>query len=150
MAAPALSPSFRNRSAGFLANHMARLFAQALAEALQPLGLAPAQFMTLVELWREDGLTQRDLVRRLDVEQATMASTLNRMSRDGLIKRRPHPNDNRAQLITLTPRAKALEGPAIEAARAVNARALGSLSEDEQQRVIDSATRIIEGLRTVR
>ena len=36
----------RDRSAGYLANHMARLFAARLAEALAPLGLAPAQFMT--------------------------------------------------------------------------------------------------------
>ncbi len=39
------------RSAGFLANHMARLFAVALQRRIKPLGLAPAQFMTLLELW---------------------------------------------------------------------------------------------------
>ena len=74
----------KHRSAGYLANHMARVFAHALAERIRPLGLAPGQFMTLIELWREDGLTQRDLVARLDVEQATMANTLKRMERDGI------------------------------------------------------------------
>ena len=69
----------RARSAGYLANHMARLFAQRLHERIRPLGLAPAQFMTLLALWEEDGLTQRDLFERLDVEQATMANTLARM-----------------------------------------------------------------------
>jgi DNA-binding MarR family transcriptional regulator len=101
--------NFRDSSAGFLANHMARLFASALAEGLRPLGIAPAQFMVLLELWREDGLTQRDLVERLDVEQATMASTLNRMERDGLIERRAHATDRRAQLIHATDKARGLE-----------------------------------------
>ena len=75
----------KDESAGYLANHMARLFAIALNERIGPLGLAPAQFMTLLELWNEDGLSQKDLVQRLDVEQATMANTLSRMERDVLV-----------------------------------------------------------------
>ena len=55
----------KSRSAGYLANHMARLFAQHLHRRIRPLGLAPAQFMTLLELWDDDGLTQKDLVARL-------------------------------------------------------------------------------------
>ena len=72
----------KERSAGFLANHMARLFANGLQQRIRPLGLAPAQFMTLLALWDEDGLTQRELVQRLNVEQATMANTLIRMPAD--------------------------------------------------------------------
>ena len=46
------------------------------------------QFAVLLELWAGDGLTQKELVERLDVEQATMANTLARMVRDGLVERR--------------------------------------------------------------
>ncbi|KAB2858302.1 MAG: MarR family transcriptional regulator, partial [Bauldia sp.] len=52
----------RNESAGFLVNHLARIFERALAEGIRPLGLAPGQFMVLLELWREEGQTQRQLV----------------------------------------------------------------------------------------
>ena len=107
----------KTRSAGYLANHLARLFAQHLAAGIAPLGLAPAQFMALLELWREDGLTQAELCARLDVEQATMAGTLGRMARDGLIERRAHPVDRRAQTVHLTGRARALEAPATAARR---------------------------------
>ena len=86
----------KNQSAGYLINHLARIFAQALAREIKPLGLAPGQFMVLLELWREDGLTQRDLVGRLDVEQATLANTLSRMERDGLVRRAPHPTTSAA------------------------------------------------------
>ena len=99
----------KNQSAGYLANHMARLFAQGLQARIKHLGLAPAQFMTLLALWQEDGLTQRQLIERLDVEQATMANTLARMVRDGLIERRPHPEDGRAQVVCLTAKARADE-----------------------------------------
>ncbi len=133
----------KERSAGYLANHMARLFASALAERIRPLGLAPAQFMVLLELWQEEGLTQRQLVERLDVEQATMAKTLARMERDGLVLRRPHPHDRRAQAVDPTPKARALEASAKGFAAEVNAIALEDLDEAEREAFITMATRIV-------
>ena len=137
----------KTRSAGFLANHMARLFAKGLQQTIRPLGLAPAQFMTLLALWEKDGLTQRELVERLDVEQATMANTLTRMERDGLIERRAHPEDGRSQSIHLTQKAVALREPATNAARAVNGVALGDLSEEERLVFLDLTRRVIDALK---
>jgi DNA-binding MarR family transcriptional regulator len=137
----------KTQSAGYLTNHLARLFAHALHERIRPLGLAPAQFMTLLELWAEDGLTQRDLVERLDVEQATMANTLARMARDGLVVRRPHPQDGRAQQVWLTQKARDLERPATAAARAVNQTALEGFSDDERLQLLGLLGRAIESLR---
>ena len=126
---------------------MARLFAKALAEAVAPHGLAPAQFMVLVELWKTDGMKARDLTRRLDVEQATMANTLNRMVRDGLVVREADPRDSRAARIRLTDKARDLKKPAKAAARAVNARALGRLSRKEEDRFFDLVQRVSGALR---
>lgn len=92
----------KKKSAGYLANHMARLFAQGLHERIKSLDLAPAQFMTLLELWNEDGLSQKELVERIDVEQATMANTIRRMERDGLITRKQNQKDARSHTIFLT------------------------------------------------
>ena len=133
----------KNRSAGYLINHLARIFAQALARDIKPLGLAPGQFMVLLELWREDGLTQRELVDRLDVEQATLANTLVRMERDGLVRREPHPTDGRAQSIRLTPRARRLEGPATQAANAVNGRLLAGLDPEDRRRLVETMRTVI-------
>ena len=141
-------PFDKGRSPGYLANHMARLFATRLTEAVRPLGLAPAQFMVLLELWEEDGLTQADLVARLDVEQATMAGTLSRMARDGLVIYRPHPRDRRARTVHLTERARALQAPATEAAADVNRRALGALSPQKAAEFVDLMSEIIENLRS--
>ena len=114
---------FQHNSAGYLANHMARLFAAGLARRIQPLGLAPAQFMVLLELWHSDGRTQADLTAALDVEQATMANTLKRMERDGLILRMPSEEDRRA--------------------RARNALALAGLDEAERATFIALMRRVI-------
>ncbi len=136
------------KSAGYLANHMARLFAHGLHQRIKELGLAPAQFMTLLELWGGDGLTQKELVKRLDVEQATMANTLARMQRDGLVIRKPDKNDRRAQLVHLTPKARQLEIKATAAAMAQNKLALSELTPDEQQLFLDFMRRAIGAMKS--
>ena len=137
----------KSQSAGFLANQMARLFARSLQTRIAPLGLAPAQFMTLLALWEADGLTQKQLVERLDVEQATMANTLARMERDGLIVRRTHAADARAQCIYLTPRAIGMRDDATQAASMVNAIAMKGLSPQEAQQFLKLMTRVIGALK---
>jgi DNA-binding MarR family transcriptional regulator len=108
----------RTASAAYLANLLAKAAARALHARADGAGFAPGQFPVLLELWNGDGVTQRDLLDRLDIEQATMANTLSRMERDGLISRRRHPKDRRAQLVFLTARGKALQETALAAASA--------------------------------
>ncbi len=136
----------KNDSAGYLINHLARLFASVLQQRIKPLGLSIGTFPALLVLWEGDGLTQRELCERLDIEQPTMANTLARMERDGLIQRCKDPEDGRVQRIRLTDAARALQGPATAAAEAVNAQALGGLSRDERAALLGSIRRVIERL----
>lgn len=133
----------RDTSAGYLANHMARVFALALDVELHPLGLRLGAFPTLLLLWEGDGLTQRDLVQALDIEQPTMAATLTRMERDGLIQRSRDETDGRAQRIRLTARGRALEAPAKAAAQRINAIALRGFAEPERTAFLQAMRRVI-------
>jgi DNA-binding MarR family transcriptional regulator len=126
----------REESAGFLVNHLARTFATALQAGLKPLHLAPAQLMVLIELWQEGGLSQRQLIDRLTVEQATMANTLNRMERDG-----------RVQLIYPTQRALELEAEAKTRAQAINQLALSGFTNQERQAFFTGISRVMANLR---
>ena len=138
----------KDKSAGYLANHMARLFAQALHERIKPLDIVPGQFPALLALWERDGLTQKELIARLDIKQATMANTLSRMERDGLIRRTRHPTDAKAQQIWLTPRASSIRDTAYSAATQTNERALSDLSQADRERFVDFMRRAIEGLQS--
>jgi DNA-binding MarR family transcriptional regulator len=133
-------------SPGYLANHMARLFAQGLQERIAPLGIVPGQFPALLELWEQDGVTQKGLVAKLDVEQATIANTLTRMERDGLIRRTKHPSDARAQQIWLTPKANKIRDKAYKAATKQNAAALTDLSDKEQAQFVNYMERVIRAM----
>ncbi|MFD2112638.1 MarR family winged helix-turn-helix transcriptional regulator [Thiorhodococcus fuscus] len=136
----------KDESAGYLANHLARLFARELQARIKPLGLSTGTFPALLVLWEGDGLTQRELIEHLDIEQPTMANTLTRMERDGLIQRRKDPADGRVQRIWLTDQARALEGPATAAAEAVNADALAGLEYEERAAFQATMRRIIATL----
>lgn len=133
----------KDESAGYLVNHMARIFAQGLARRIRPLGLTTGTFPALLELWQQDGLTQKELVARLDIEQATMANTLNRMERDGLVTRRKDPKDGRAQQVWLTEHARQLQTPAIAEAAAVNDAALAVLDGEERAQFLALMRRVI-------
>jgi len=138
----------KNQSAGYLANHLARIFARRLTARIKPLGLTTGTFPALLELWESDGLTQKQLVERLDIEQATMANTLARMERDALIIRKKDANDGRVQRIWLTERGQDLRDPAIEAAMAENLETLSCLSEHEQREFVTTMQKIIAANRT--
>jgi DNA-binding MarR family transcriptional regulator len=136
----------RARSLGYVVNLQARLFAQALHRRISPLGVVPGQFAQLLALYERDGRSQSELCREVRIEQATMARTLQRMERDGLIERRSDPEDRRRTLILLTPRARRIEAALKRAATEVNALATKSLSQRDLDRLWFGLHRTIENL----
>ncbi|MDS7595783.1 MarR family transcriptional regulator [Agrobacterium tumefaciens] len=140
----------RDESIIYLATKMAREFTMALQKRASALGFSPGQFPILIELWHEEGLTQRQLLDRIDIEQATLANTLSRMERDGLIARKPHPTDRRAQIITLTPRGKELEANAIAATRGTEDALLSDFRQFERQLLAEYMRRAISCAKTAR
>lgn len=142
-------PFPRTASLGYQVNHLARLLAQALHQQIAPLGVVPGQFAQLLALFEEDGLSQRDLCDRVRIEQPTMANTLHRMERDGLIRRKPDAADGRRAQVMLTARARKLEDPLIAAAQDVNAMATRGITDQELFAFMDTIAKIINNLAVV-
>lgn len=90
-----------------LIGRAARMLTRLGDARLKPLGVAGAQIPILAALQDGSSLSQTALSRLACVEQPTMAATLSRMERDGLILREPDPSDRRSSLIRLTPAALA-------------------------------------------
>lgn len=59
-------------------------------------------WLVLRNLAEEDGLSQRELARRLSVEAPTLTRHLDRMAAEGLVKRRQDSVDRRVTRISLT------------------------------------------------
>ena len=136
----------RHRSPGHVVNYLARLFAKALYRRIGLHGVTRGQFPVLLVLWEQEGATQAELAERLAVEQPTMAGTLKRMERDGLIRRAPDPTDRRQARIRLTPRGRRLEEALTASARETNAVAMGGLSDADSTRLMSLVGRMVANL----
>jgi DNA-binding MarR family transcriptional regulator len=134
----------REQSAGYLTNWAARLFVRAIERRLAGGNAGPMPvFLALI-----DGavMTQKELATNAAVEQPTMANTLQRMERDGLVARLPHPDDRRSAQIALTPLGKQHAEIAMQAAAKVNGIGLGALTPAERPVYLDMVKRIIAAL----
>jgi DNA-binding MarR family transcriptional regulator len=100
----------------------------------------------LVFLWSEDGLSQAELSRRVAIEEATMVRTLDRMERDGLVRRERDARDRRRMRIRLTERGGALRDVLVPLARGGNEKAVVGLTEAERRQFADLLRRVTAAL----
>ncbi|MGV2984196.1 MarR family winged helix-turn-helix transcriptional regulator [Microbacterium sp. AGC85] len=71
---------------------------------LKPFGLSFARFelLRLLAFTREGRMPMASAIARLQVHPTSVTNTVNRLVKDGLVQRDPHPEDGRAALVTLT------------------------------------------------
>lgn len=136
----------RDKSAGYMTNWAARLFARAIDRRLKPVGLSCAHMPVMFALGDGRELSQKALAEAAAIEQPTMAATLSRMERDGLVVRRPDPRDRRAMLFSLTPQARAKAQAVFAAAVEVNAQALSGLMPEERTAFLGMLARVVAAL----
>jgi DNA-binding MarR family transcriptional regulator len=137
MLSPALGSHMfdHKETLGYVSAQIARTLANRLREALTPLGLLPAQYTALAEISRAEGMTQKDLVDRLGLEQPGVARTLSGLEAMGWIERRAGPG--RSQQLWLSERAHAALPRANEVAAAVDRDALLVLTRTERAHLLD-------------
>lgn len=131
---------------GYQVAHLARLLGSELRSRLAPSGVGPGQFAPLLMLYRDDGLTQAELCARVHIEQPTMANTLDRMQRDGLVTREPDPRDGRRAIVRLTARAREMEAEVTSAVTAGNAAAVRGLDQATIGTFLDVVATMIDNL----
>ncbi|MET0468778.1 MAG: MarR family transcriptional regulator [Aeromicrobium sp.] len=82
-------------------------------DVLEPLGLTHPQYLVMLALWENDGLTLRGLSDVLRLEPATVSPLVKRLEAAGLIRRDRRADDDRAYSLTVTPEGRALRERAL-------------------------------------
>ena len=118
-------------SLGYLVNRAARSMAQQLADELRPEGVGIGQWAVLMFLWARDGMSQAELSRVVAIEPPTMVRNIDRMVRDGLVRRERDPDDRRITRIYLSDHGRSLRDELVPKAAGVNAAILGRLTPSE-------------------
>ena len=75
---------------------------------LDPLGLTYLQYLVLLILWEQDGLSVKEIGARLYLDSGTLTPLLKRMEAAGFVQRNRDRQDERQLRVHLTSRAKEL------------------------------------------
>jgi MarR family transcriptional regulator for hemolysin len=98
----------QNREILFMISDVGRLLRTRADQKARQYGQTRAQWAVLLKLERHEGLKQSDLAEYLDIQPITLTRLVDRLCENGLIERRPDPNDRRAKRLYLTPAARPL------------------------------------------
>jgi DNA-binding MarR family transcriptional regulator len=110
---------------GYLLAKASQRWNELLAEGFAEEGfpeVRPSYGSVLIPLFEEDGLRMGEIARRSRLTKQTITTLVRLCERDGLVERRPDPEDGRATIVSLTPHARRFE-PAAE-------RVLGRLARE--------------------
>jgi DNA-binding MarR family transcriptional regulator len=77
-------------------------FSRAYRQFLDPLGLTYPQYVVLLVLWEQDGLTVREIGDRLFLDSGTLTPLLKRLETAGHVRRARDKKDERQVRVSLT------------------------------------------------
>lgn len=98
----------KNHELLFTISDVGRLLRTYADQRARLMGMSRAQWAVLLQLERNEGLIQADLADTLDIQPITLTRLIDRLCDNGLVERRPDPNDRRARFLFLTPAARPL------------------------------------------
>lgn len=85
-----------------------RLLRRVVDEALRGHDLSRTQWRLLAYVLRQEGMTQTELARCLEIERASAGLAIDSLERKKLVSREQHPDDRRVWRIVPTPYARGL------------------------------------------
>jgi DNA-binding MarR family transcriptional regulator len=133
-------------SIGYLARLIFRSFSRLREHQTREYGISSGQWTFLRQLWREDGVSQRELSRRIAMRDATTAVSLRTLERAGLVRRDVNRSDRREILVHLTPRGRSLEKQLLPVTAEIQVLATRSLSDAEVDTLRLLMLRVIDNL----
>jgi DNA-binding MarR family transcriptional regulator len=119
------------RSVGYQVRMTHRALQRYLQIKIKPHGVTLGTWYFLRALWHEDGLTQRELSRRIGTREPTTMTAILAMEANGLVKRVRNDADRRKQNVFLTAKGQRLKSKLLPLAREVVNTATAGFSERE-------------------
>jgi MarR family transcriptional regulator, organic hydroperoxide resistance regulator len=119
------------RSVGYQVRMTHRALQRYLQIKIKPHGVTLGTWYFLRALWHEDGLTQRELSRRIGTREPTTMTAILAMEANGLVRRVRNDVDRRKQNVFLTPKGRRLKSKLLPLATEVVNTATAGIGERE-------------------
>ena len=133
-------------SLGFQVRRCHRAFDRVLNAYLSREGLTSGFWYFLRALWQENGATQKRLSQLNNVTEPTTVTTLNAMTRIGLVRRERNVGDRRKLNVFLTPRGETLKAELMPYAFRINAIACEGIPASELETCLSVLKRMSTNL----
>ncbi len=115
-------------------------------EALAPHGITYRQVQVIGCLMLQGTLTQTRIAELIQVEPSTVVRLLDRMERDGWVRRDDDPGDRRKKLISVTDKVEPIWHAILECGREIRAVATRGMSKSRQNELMKTLTEISQNL----
>lgn len=132
----ALDLKFTPLGTGYLLAEVTRLLRASVDRRMLDLGLTGSMWRVLVYLQREDGRSQADLAKELEVSRASLGQMIDRLEHSGHVQRRAHPDDRRIWRVFLTEKSQEIMPSLGEKAQALHQQTFGRLAKDEHRALV--------------
>jgi len=111
----------------------AHAFTGAYKPLLDPLGLTYPQYLVLLVLWEEEGLSVKAIGQRLHHDSGTLTPVLKRLEKAGFVRRRRDAEDERQVRVELTDKGRDTRTKALEVPRAMTHAMICALGQPEPE-----------------
>lgn len=110
-------------------------------------GMTRAQWGVLLRLDRQEGMTQAEMAESLEIQPISLVRLIDRLCLQGLVERRPHPRDRRANRLYLTEKGRATLARFTPLGREIAAVVLASLDEADMGDLLQTLLLIRSNIR---
>ena len=136
------------REIAFTIMDVARMLRTYADQRARQFGVSRAQWGVLVRLDRQEGLKQSELAELLDLQPISLTRLLDRLAGNGLIERRPDPNDRRANRLYLKPAARPLLEELATLGAGMMEEVMAGLDGETNERLLLILARMKDNLRS--
>lgn len=130
-AAQELDTRYLETLLGYNARRAALTVISVFLKRMAPFGLKPVEFSVLTLIAHNPGVTSRQICTALDILPPNLVGLIKSLDQRGLIVRKAHPSDGRAQGLHLSPQGKKMQREAQTTASVLESDAAHSLTVDE-------------------
>lgn len=134
-------------SMGFVVNMTAKAFQKSFdIELRKNAGVSLSQWRVVGALVMQPSLTQKEIADKVGIEGATLVPILDKMEKEGLLKRKPDSSDRRVNRIYLTQKADSLWESMVECALRIRKSSTKNISENDIQTTLETLRKISQNL----
>jgi len=124
-----------------------RLITRQYQPLLGELGITYPQYLVLMVLWEQDGMTVNGIARKLILNTNTLTPLLKRLEKLGLVHRKRSGDDERKVVVSLTDKGRQMQDIAAEIpARLVESMDAGNMDMQEVIQLRDTLNGLIDSM----